>query len=198
MASWCLVFQVYAQPNIVKAEYYIDTDPGFGNATAISVTPAANITNNTFIVPSGSLSKGIHTLFIRSRDASGKWSVTNSHVFYLFGLPVNIVKAEYYIDTDPGIGNATSITITPSTNIVNNTFNISVNLINQGVHTLLSGALMQTVIGVLQIPMYFTTLIPPLLTKLNITSIPIRALVMPPISRLPHLLISLPLHLQFR
>ena len=136
IASWCLVFQVSAQPNIIRAEYFIDTDPGFGNAISISITPSTNIINNTFSVPASSLTKGVHILYIRSLDANGKWSISNPHVFYNFGLPVNIITAEYFIDTDPGFGNATNITITPGLNLSNNTFSIPVSPIMQGVHTL--------------------------------------------------------------
>ena len=136
IACWCLGFQVFAQPNIIKAEYFIDTDPGFGNGTNITITPSANIINNTFSVPAGSLTKGVHSLFIRSLDANGKWSISDPHAFINFGLPVNIVKAEYFIDTDPGFGNGTNISITPGINIANNTFSIPASALIQGMHTL--------------------------------------------------------------
>lgn len=136
IVCWCLVLQVFAQQNIIKAEYFIDNDPGFGNATNISISPSANIINNTFSIPSSVLTRGVHTLFIRSEDANGKWSVTSAHVFYNFGLPLNIVYAEYFLDTDPGFGNAINIPLTPATNINSNTFSIPMNPLILGLHTL--------------------------------------------------------------
>ena len=58
---WCL--RVFAQPNITVAEYFIDTDPGFGNATSISITtPLPNIVDKTFSVSVGALAQGLHSL----------------------------------------------------------------------------------------------------------------------------------------
>lgn len=34
-----------AAANVNKAEYFVDTDPGFGNATDVPVTAGANIAN---------------------------------------------------------------------------------------------------------------------------------------------------------
>ena len=46
--------------NITAAEYFIDTDPGIGNATAISVAAAVNISNVTPAINVTGLSNGVH------------------------------------------------------------------------------------------------------------------------------------------
>ena len=132
------VFQTSGQTNITSAEYFIDTDPGFGSATVISITPSQNISNQVLNVAIGSVSPGLHVLCIRSRDASGKWSLTNSKIFYKVAANVitNITKVEYFFDLDPGFGNATSIPVTPSADINNSTFNAGISLLTQGLHIL--------------------------------------------------------------
>ena len=70
----------YAQTNtnITNAEYFFDTDPGLGNATAITIsTPAANIASLAFNANVTPLANGMHTLFVRSKSTNGAWSVTN-------------------------------------------------------------------------------------------------------------------------
>lgn len=114
--------------NIVAAEYWIDTDPGIGNATAISVTAATDITNTLATLNTTGLSNGIHRYGLRTKGIDGKWSLTNINEFLVDHNPgyatppsaiTNIVAAEYFIDTDPGMGNGTSIAITPGQNIPN-------------------------------------------------------------------------------
>jgi hypothetical protein len=142
MVCWCWFWQVSAQPNIIAAEYFIDTDPGFGNATSITITtPSPNITDQAFSVSLAAVSQGVHVLFIRSRDVNGKWSVSNRFVFYKpfssAGAPAaNIVKAEYFFDIDPGFGSATDIPVTLGTDVQNVNFAADLTALSAGVHTL--------------------------------------------------------------
>ncbi|MBP6431553.1 MAG: T9SS type A sorting domain-containing protein [Ferruginibacter sp.] len=124
-------------PNIVKAEYFIDTDPGFGLATNIPVTAATNISNQAVAVDLSAVSAGFHTVNFRSKDANGKWSVTNPVSFYKLGLTSlpNIVKAEYFIDTDPGFGLATNIPVAAATNISNQAVAVDLSAVSAGFHT---------------------------------------------------------------
>ncbi|MEO8111694.1 MAG: hypothetical protein ABI594_16730 [Ginsengibacter sp.] len=142
IVCWCWFITASAQPNITRVEYFIDTDPGFGKATSITInTPSNNISNGTFNVSIGSLSTGIHALFIRSRDANGKWSVTNSRFFYKpassGGGPLpNITRVEYFIDNDPGFGNAINIPVTAGSNLQNISFTASISTLTTGIHAL--------------------------------------------------------------
>ncbi len=142
IVCWCWLLQASAQTNITAAEYFIDTDPGFGNATGITITtPSPNISNQAFSVALGSVLQGVHFLYIRSRDANGKWSVTNRFVFFKpsssAGAPAaNIVKAEYFFDIDPGFGNANNIPVTSGVDVQNLNFNADLSALSQGVHTL--------------------------------------------------------------
>ncbi len=145
--NWSLASQqlFYREPyfvnntaNITKAEYFLDTDPGFGNGTDISITPGADITFN-FTGNISSLSNGLHRLFVRTRDADGKWSLTSQQLFYkeaVVSSPVpNISKAEFFFDTDPGFGNGTDITVTSGTDITFG-FNGAISSLSNGLHRL--------------------------------------------------------------
>ncbi len=56
-----------APQNIIAAEYFIDTDPGFGNGMAISLSPAVDINNIAAAVNVTGLSTGTHRVYIRTK-----------------------------------------------------------------------------------------------------------------------------------
>ncbi|WP_315820969.1 hypothetical protein [Paraflavitalea speifideaquila] len=62
-----------APGNIVLAEYFFDSDPGFGNGTPVALTPGINIADLVFSANIAALPDGNHTLFLRSKD---DWSIT--------------------------------------------------------------------------------------------------------------------------
>ena len=108
---------LYAQ-NLSNAEYFVDADPGLGNAVPVTVSPGDTVIK-TFSLDLGSLSPGWHQLNIRVKDQTGRWGAPIIRTFFAFdplrhlfipkSLP--IVKAEYFYDTDPGPGNGTPITL---------------------------------------------------------------------------------------
>ncbi len=131
--------------NIVKAEYFIDTDPGFGAATNIPLTAGMDVTiNNAFINLTG-LSNGVHRIYTRTKDAAGHWSISNNNVFSIIAasfimpsnpVPGNITKVEYFFDTDPGFGNGTVISVTPTTDLSSFNFAANITLLSDAQHTL--------------------------------------------------------------
>jgi hypothetical protein len=138
---WVMCCHLSAQPNITAAEYFFDTDPGFGNGTNIPLTPGTDVQNINFTPNISSLTTGVHHLFIRSRNANGVWGVTNRFAFYKPTFtaafpPVNVMKAEYFFDTDPGFGNGTDIPITPGTDVQNINFTPTITSLSEGVHHL--------------------------------------------------------------
>ncbi len=54
------------------------------------------------------------------------WSLTNRLAFIKGTVAANITTLEYYIDTDPGVGKATQVVLTPGQDISNYTFNVNV------------------------------------------------------------------------
>lgn len=120
--------------NIIQAEYFVDTDPGFGNGITIPLSAATDIPALIAGINTNLLPAGAHRLYVRTRSNEGHWSVTSSSQFVVNDDPAyppvpiapgNITFAEYFFDTDPGFGNGTPITITPAVDI--NNLSVSVN-----------------------------------------------------------------------
>ncbi|MEO7308984.1 MAG: T9SS type A sorting domain-containing protein [Chitinophagaceae bacterium] len=160
---------------IQKLEYFIDTDPGFGNAITIPVTPAVQVSDISFTPNVSSLTNGFHVLFIRSLDANGKWSITNYQYFYKQSdVPATISiinKMEYFIDTDPGAGNANAITISPATNISGLSFNADISTLAAGFHVMFIRSLDQNSKWSITNYAYFSKAGPQTATAVNIVKI---------------------------
>ena len=110
---------------ITAAEYFIDSDPGTGNGTAINIGSSGNTVTFTALVPTTSLAGGFHTLAIRTRNTDGEWSLFETRPFYISSQTTDmgiITAAEYFIDTDPGVGNGSSLAINSPGNTVNQMF----------------------------------------------------------------------------
>ena len=128
-------------PNIVKIEYYLDTDPGFGVATDVPITAGNPINNLNITLPMTSISDGFHQFFTRAKDANGLWSMVANHQFLKTTVVItpsatipNIVKAEYFIDTDPGFNSGVNIPLTAGTSINNLSATINLTSLALGTH----------------------------------------------------------------
>lgn len=139
---WFTCLCAEAQPNITRVEYYIDTDPGYGAATAISITTAVNIINQTININPTALTEGIHLLDLRALDANGSWSLNQRLIFAkpfnntLNAPPIKSIKlVEYYIDNDPGWGYGVPVAIQKNTTTLAD-LQISTNItgLTSGIH----------------------------------------------------------------
>ncbi|MBK9337896.1 MAG: hypothetical protein IPM98_15660 [Lewinellaceae bacterium] len=128
--------------DFVVGEYYIDTDPGVGNGTPIAVTPGSNLVDMAFPVDLSGAAHGFHRLVVRFRNAAGRWSLSNDFYFIKGGLPVlspapsAVLAAEYFIDQDPGFGQATPVVITSGADIAGLLFGVNLTGLTDGLHTL--------------------------------------------------------------
>ncbi len=109
-----------ASVNIVAMEYFFDNElPNFGSATPVTgFTSALNVSSfNTNLDLPAAFSAGFHHVFIRTKDISGKWSLTQNAYFDNFMAPAyaaapnsnkNIKAIEYFFDEEnplPGTAN---------------------------------------------------------------------------------------------
>jgi hypothetical protein len=122
--------------NINRVEYFLDTDPGYGNGVSVPFTPGTSLTDLAFNVPLTSISDGLHTLYVRVRDANNKWSIVQNRTFVKIPAAPNITQIEYYVDTDPGLGNGTSVPFTPAPVLTDLNFSINVSTLSNGNHKL--------------------------------------------------------------
>ncbi len=119
--------------SIVQLEYFFDTEPGYGAGTALTVTAGGQI-NLAALIGSASLSTGFHTISIRAKDDAGEWGMAETRTFYVDAFS-QVSALEYFIDTDPGDGAATSVPVTTSGQLDVNV-SIPTGSLPGGVHTL--------------------------------------------------------------
>jgi len=144
----CLLVTVYSMficsvsiaQTITRAEYFIDTDPGQGSATTLTVAAPSNAINFNFNVPTTSLPVGFHLLGFRIRSSENTWSHAQLKPFYIvpasaFSNAVNVTQGEYFLDADPGKGNGTSFSVTaaPAASLA---LPISTSSLTPGFHTI--------------------------------------------------------------
>lgn len=122
LVSACV--SVLSAQQIVAAEYFVDTDPGVGNGTPIPINTPADEVSGSFTLNVTGLLPGFHNIYVRGRDANGQWGFTHRQIFYVAAPPVTpvfdeeIVAAEFFIDTDPGVGNGAPVPIPSPGDIV--------------------------------------------------------------------------------
>jgi len=93
------------------AEYWVDNDPGRGQATTISLSSGVGQAN----ISTSGLSYGWHTIGLRARR-NGNWSQTYTKAFYVpdpLSLSEDLTAVEYWLNNDPGFGHATPIPFSP-------------------------------------------------------------------------------------
>ena len=108
---------------IAGAEYFFDVDPGAGKGVSLppkdGTFDGAEEPVDISGISTASLKIGPHTLFVRFLSSTGVWGLARPVPFESeFASPHNVIitgtrtltGAEYFIDTDPGIGNGTPVT----------------------------------------------------------------------------------------
>ncbi len=127
-----------ASPQVVAAERFIDTDPGLGNGTPINTGAAADSITKSATLSTNGLAPGFHHLFVRVKDASGKWSLYEPRVFYIIppstANQAQIASAEYFFDVDPGLGNGTSVATGANADSINISSTASIAGLTEGFH----------------------------------------------------------------
>ena len=119
---------------VVSAEYFWNNDPGVGLATPIALTsPGTTISQAINVLVPADLPLGIQNLYVRVKDNQGHYSMQKNQFFINKG---NIVAAEYYWDTDPGLGNGSPLSISNPMAMIDETFNINHDNLPSGNHTL--------------------------------------------------------------
>ncbi|HSK12106.1 MAG TPA: hypothetical protein VK907_02770, partial [Phnomibacter sp.] len=121
LLAFCLLAPVAWGQTFVRAEFFIDQDPGVGNGTVITLNQpgATDVIDFTVAIPTAglALTPGFHQLCIRVLESNKGWSLYGKTFFYLSTSPAEmpaITAAEYFFDNDPGVGNGTPLTIDPS------------------------------------------------------------------------------------
>jgi hypothetical protein len=121
---------------ISKLEYYLDIDPGFGNAVPVTFVPGSKV-SAAFPVNIPVNGPGMHYVCLRAMDVNERWSAVSYYPFVDLTSTVNpeITGIEYFIDTDPGFGSGVVVPVTPGEK-VNVVFTPSTAALDAGTHFL--------------------------------------------------------------
>lgn len=124
--------------NINRVEYFVDTDPGYGNGTPTGAVNANNISNLLVDIPANTLTNGNHILTFRAKDADNQWSINVVRPFYKLEIEPspNIELIEYFVDNDPGYGSGTLVPNSNGNVIANLPFTVPMDAISIGFHKL--------------------------------------------------------------
>lgn len=134
-----------ASANITRIEYYIDTDPGLGNGTPLTITPQTNINNLVTAIDLSALSKGFHQIIFRAQDANGLWSFWLNNFFSNVVVPVypsapavsaNIIRIEYFLDANPVPGTGIDVPVAPGTDVTATNVVVDISALSKSAHTL--------------------------------------------------------------
>ncbi len=128
------VYMAMQAQNIVQAEYFIDKDKGVGNNTFISITPATD-GSFPFTAKLDGVAQGYHTLFIRTKDEAGHWSLAARKSIEVMLTTANTVtKGEYFFDDDPGFDKGNIINVATPDSLLLQNFTANLAAIEAGYH----------------------------------------------------------------
>ena len=130
------------QPNIIGGEWFIDKDPGVGNGTKFALDEN-NLSNIPLNVNLTGVSSGFHFLYVRVKNKNNIWSQYEGKMFYVIEENIipstisqpDIVAAEWFVDTDPGVTKGTPISVLAASTI-DKVIDLSSVGLNDGKHTL--------------------------------------------------------------
>ena len=136
-----IMFNIDGNQYIAAQEYFIDTDPGAGSGTPLTAVDGVfdqKWEQGAAVLNTSSLTAGLHTLYVRAKNAEGHWGTPRQYTIEIIGQPT-LMGMEYYVDSDPGSGHGSVMTsldgsfskISQSASATLNTDNLS-----SGTHTI--------------------------------------------------------------
>lgn len=139
-----MIESIHATQQLQAYQYYFDEDPGVGiagNGAIVPITPTDSFHQNVTLSVPSDLSSGIHFLYVRFQDTSGRWGLADRKM--LLVQPgtdtMKITAYQYYFDEDPGVGmpgNGAIVPVTPTTDL-NQVISITIpTTLSSGVHNL--------------------------------------------------------------
>lgn len=122
---------------LAAAEYFFDNDPGVGNGSALALATDSGFLVQSFSIPTAGLTEGFHSLYIRSQNSEGNWSLYDRKIVYInnsFDEDEPLVAAEYFFDEDPGIGNGIPLALDENTGQLTQSFGLVTTGLTEGTH----------------------------------------------------------------
>lgn len=131
-----VVSQPQTTPLIVAGEWFVNADPGIGNAIPFPVNNPRDPLSGLDSIYLDTLSRGIHRFCVRYYNNMGQWSHSECYTIQVSQpqLPTLITAGEYFFDTDPGIGNAIPLTNFTPADSINLLDSLPIGNLSTGVH----------------------------------------------------------------
>ncbi len=121
-------FKVIITSELTELEYFIDDDPGYGAGTVL-VLNGEDSSEIVIQADVSGLTNGLHTFSIRSKSSIGTYSLLQSYPFVKYeDNSTSIIALEYFIDIDPGYGQANRVLLPNQVDI--DSFNFTVDISN--------------------------------------------------------------------
>jgi hypothetical protein len=137
MTNYAIFYKsTLASSQVSKAEYFFNTDPGFGNGTNIMLTPGASVNDVMVNLNVQQLPLGINQLYLRTMNTLGQWSISNRFMFLKNQQGDAVSEVEYFYDTDPGFGNGIPVAINSISTLSDYLVPVNVTGLSQGQHTM--------------------------------------------------------------
>lgn len=96
------------QNAIGRIEYFINSDPGFGNGISLDFTLDNNDAHVSEIIDVSQFDEGFNFFYVRSQTVSGTWGMTVKRAFFLKkGSKSGIKTLEYYFTGEGGFNSQT-------------------------------------------------------------------------------------------
>lgn len=132
--------------NMVRGEYWIDLDQGFGANTPFTLNSSNQVAGLQLPITLTGLQPGTHTIGIRTLDADGRWGLTNFTTAVVTEVPdappASLTKIEYFVDEDPSFGSGTTAWAGSTTDAASVTFAPDLSGVEPGAHTLFVRSIM--------------------------------------------------------
>lgn len=133
-------FAPVSSTNPESLEYFIDDDPGYGNGKAVSLSATDSEAVTELSLDLSPTSTGFHQAHFRSRN-SNNWGLTEVLNFINLKAPdTTVAGIEYFIDSDPGLGNGTFIASTNPEQDVDLNITVPLSDVTVGFHQLYTRA----------------------------------------------------------
>ncbi len=119
---------------IHKLEYFIDTDPGFGNGNALSFDSEAEDLIQNYLIDLSTTDPGFHILRVRAMDQFGNWSMTLEQGFYVVPEKkeiTNIIALKYYFVTKDSISQTYVHNLATPTLLLDIQFSVNTDFLKQ-------------------------------------------------------------------
>ena len=103
LAALALAGGAHAQ-NIIRGEYFIDLDQGFGQNIAFEIVDENDVADLDLTIDLVGYAPGTHTIGIRTYNDSARWSLTNFSKAVITEPPATLdelVEVEYFLNQDP-------------------------------------------------------------------------------------------------